>query len=76
MTEIRVPDDLWEEDIEGVLLSWLLDAGDEVEAGDAVAEIMVEKVQYELMASAAGVLKPLKEIDDPVAKGDVIAELS
>ena len=75
MTDIIVPDDLWEEDVEGVLLAWLLDEGDEVEAGDVVAEIMVEKIQFEVRSPADGVLKPLKEPDDPVARGDVIAEL-
>ncbi len=75
MSEVCIPGDLWEEDIEGVLLAWLLDEGDEVEAGDAVAEIMVEKIQYEVLATVDGVLKPLKEVDTPVAKGDVIAEL-
>ena len=75
MTDICVPADLWEEDIEGVLLSWLLDEGDEVDAGDAVAEIMVEKIQYEVLSPAEGILKPLKAPDDPVAKGDAIAQL-
>jgi pyruvate/2-oxoglutarate dehydrogenase complex dihydrolipoamide acyltransferase (E2) component len=76
VSEIQIPHDLWEEDIEGVVLSWLLDEGDEVEEGDAVAEIMVEKIQYEVLSPAAGILKPLKQPDDPVAKGDVIAELT
>ena len=76
MMEVRIPDEFWEEDIEGVIVAWLLDEGDDVEAGDAIAEIMVEKVQHEFLSPAAGKLKPLKRVDDPVVKGEVIAALT
>ncbi len=76
MSKIVIPQDLWEgNDKEAVLVAWLLDDGDEVECGDAVAEVMVDKAQYEITAEADGVLKTLKAPDDEVRLGDVIAEL-
>ena len=76
MTEIKIADDLWEEDVEGVITAWLFDDGDSVEAGDVVAEVMVEKIQHEVEASAAGTLAIKVAAEEPVNKGDVIGELS
>lgn len=73
--EVRIPEDLWEESVEGVLIAWLLDEGDEVEPGDAIAEVMVEKAQYEVEAPGSGRLRCLKQTDDTVRRGDVIALL-
>ncbi|WP_435104119.1 lipoyl domain-containing protein [Arhodomonas sp. AD133] len=73
MSEIKVPTDLWEDDNEAVITSWLVDDGAEVAAGDLVAEIMVEKAQHEITAPASGTIRLGKEADEVVAKGDVIA---
>ena len=75
MSEVRVPQDLWEEDLEGVLVAWLVDEGDSVDEGDVIAEIMVSKTQYEVPAPASGKIKQLVAPDDPVDKGSLIAEL-
>lgn len=53
-TAISVPDDLWEGDNEGVITAWLVDDGSRVSQGDLIAEVMVEKAQYEIEAPAAG----------------------
>lgn len=73
--EVRIPD-IWEEDEEGVVTAWLVDDGSEVEKGDTLAEIMVQKVQYELEAPFSGVLSIVKDVDDTVEKGDVIATIA
>jgi pyruvate/2-oxoglutarate dehydrogenase complex dihydrolipoamide acyltransferase (E2) component len=75
MTDIAIPRDLWQEDIEGVLVAWLVDEGDHVEAGAAVAEIMVEKAQYEIIAPASGTLRQRVAVDGPVRRGDSIGRL-
>ncbi|MDC0660570.1 lipoyl domain-containing protein [Leisingera sp. SS27] len=75
-TEIVIPVDLWEEDTEAVVTSWLASDGSKVEQGSLIAEIMTEKVQHEIDAPAAGTLKIIKQIDDIVAKGDVIGEIA
>lgn len=74
-TEVIIPDDLWEEDNEAVITAWLVDNGTSVEAGDIIAELMVEKIQYELLAPAAGSLSIIKDVDDVVAKGEQVASL-
>ena len=71
-TDIVIPTDLWEEDEEAVITSWLMDDGAAVEAGALIAEIMAAKVQYEITAPAAGTLRIVQEADAVVNKGDVI----
>ena len=44
-------------------------------ADDLLAEIMVEKVQFEIRAPDAGRLTVLRGVDDIVSKGDVIARV-
>lgn len=73
--DIRVPVDLWEEDVEGVISSWLYDDGDSVQAGDLILEIMVEKVMHELEAPAGGTLKCLVGEEGAVKKGAVIGRI-
>ncbi|MEL7030121.1 MAG: lipoyl domain-containing protein [Pseudomonadota bacterium] len=75
MTSIRIPEDLWEEEIEGVVSAWLYGDGEQVSAGSVVAEVMVEKVQHELTAPTDGVLKILKAAEEPVKKGDLVAHV-
>ncbi len=74
-TDITVPEDLWEGDTEGVITAWLVDDGAEVEQGDLVAEVMVEKAQYEIESPATGRLNIAKGEDEVVAKGTTIARL-
>ncbi|SDJ58740.1 lipoyl domain-containing protein [Billgrantia gudaonensis] len=72
-SDIRVPEDLWEGDTEGVITAWLVDDGATVAQGDLIAEMMVEKAQYEIEAPVSGRLVIAKEEDEVVAKGAVIA---
>ncbi|MDT8877877.1 lipoyl domain-containing protein [Halomonas sp. 1390] len=74
-TAITVPEDLWEGAGEGVITAWLVDDGSEVAQGDLVAEVMVEKAQYEIEAPVSGVLTIAKQEDEVVAKGTSIASL-
>lgn len=70
--DIIIPDDLWEEDTEAVITSWLSSTGASVDEGDLIAEIMTEKVQHDITAPASGTLTITKEVDEIVRKGDVI----
>lgn len=72
---ILIPHDLWEEADDAVITAWLSSDGDVVEAGQVVAEIMVQKIQHDILSPAAGRLRILKETDEVVAKGEQIAEL-
>ncbi|TNF06871.1 MAG: biotin attachment protein [Gammaproteobacteria bacterium] len=75
-TDIIVPLDLWEEDQEGVITSWLVSNGARVETGELLAEVMVEKIQHEIESPAPGTLQITRKEDEVVNKGDVIATLS
>lgn len=71
-TDIVIPTDLWEEDEETVITSWLVNDGASVQEGALIAEIMTAKVQYEIHAPASGTVKIIEEADAVVAKGAVI----
>lgn len=75
MADVVVPSDLWENDTQAVITTWLARDGADVRAGDLLAEIMVEKAQFEIRASEAGRLTVLRVADDVVSKGDVIARI-
>jgi len=72
---ITVPTDLWEEDLEAVITTWLVNDGARVKAGDLIAEIMVQKVQHEIRAPADGTITIERKADEIVAKGDEIGRL-
>ncbi len=75
MTDIRIPPDLWEDDREGVIVSWLYLDGAVVEPGKVVVELAVEKAQMELVAPAAGRLTILAAADAIVTRGQVIGRI-
>jgi pyruvate dehydrogenase E2 component (dihydrolipoamide acetyltransferase) len=61
----------------GTLASWLKHEGDQVEVGDALAEIETDKATMELEAEDAGVLTQLiADEGDEVAVGEAIAVIS
>jgi pyruvate dehydrogenase E2 component (dihydrolipoamide acetyltransferase) len=61
----------------GTLASWLKHEGDQVEVGDALAEIETDKATMELEAEDAGVLTRLVAGEgDEVAVGETIAVIS
>lgn len=70
--DIVIPSDLWEEDDEAVITSWLVNDGADVQEGALIAEIMTAKVQYEILAPASGTVRIKEEVDAVVAKGAVI----
>ncbi|MGE0280576.1 MAG: biotin/lipoyl-containing protein [Rhizobiaceae bacterium] len=73
--DVTVPTDLWDGDQEAVITNWLASDGATVEGDALIAEIMVEKIQHEIRAPAAGVINLVKQVDDVIAKGDVIARI-
>jgi len=75
MTDIAVPHDLWDDGREAAISVWLYADGDPVEAGAVIAEIMVEKTSYELVAPSTGRLAILVAADEAVAKGQVIGRV-
>jgi len=75
MSNVIIPANLWEEDLEGAVSIWFFEEGDNVSEGDTLCEIMVEKSTFEVEAPAAGVLRILVQVEVPVKKGDAIAHI-
>ncbi len=73
--DVTIPTDLWDEDSEAVITSWLVSEGAVVNEGDLIAEIMVEKVQHEVKAPASGTIKISQPVEAVVAKGSVIGSI-
>lgn len=62
---------------EGVFAGWLKSPGDRVEAGEAIAEVMTDKVNVEVEAPSAGILATTDVVDeDQVALGQVIGTIT
>ncbi|WP_010630551.1 2-oxoglutarate dehydrogenase complex dihydrolipoyllysine-residue succinyltransferase [Sporolactobacillus vineae] len=75
MIEVKVPE-LAESITEGTIVRWLVDVGNQVNQGDDIAEIETDKVNVQISAEQAGVLKKKeKDVDDTVEVGEVIALL-
>lgn len=75
VTDTLVPTDLWEEENEAVITTWFVDNGAAVAKDELLAEIMVETAQHEIHSTADGALTIMKQVDEVVAKGDVIAKV-
>lgn len=73
--DIKVDPETWGEDQEGVLVTWLFQSGSTVESGAVVAEVMLEKVEMEVVAPASGKLSILVEADGVVAAGTVLGQI-
>jgi len=77
VTTIAVTPDLWAPCMcpGGILESWLLHDGCDVEAGDPVAAVRVEDTRHELAAPAAGRLQVGLKADSIVQPGTVIGSI-
>jgi pyruvate/2-oxoglutarate dehydrogenase complex dihydrolipoamide acyltransferase (E2) component len=68
-TDIVVADDLWDGEQTCVLSRWLYRTGDHVEAGALIAELMVEKISFDVLAPASGALRTLVAEEQTVTRG-------
>lgn len=75
MTDITVPEDLWDTQDEGVIFAWIYADGALVEEGRLIAELTVEKAQLELTAPASGRLRILVPAETVVRKGTLIGRI-
>ena len=76
MVAVKIPTDLWEEDTEAAITTWLVSDGGAVSEGQLIAEIMVEKVQHEVRAPASGTIKISQPAEAVVAKGGEIGTIT
>ncbi|MGV9214018.1 2-oxo acid dehydrogenase subunit E2 [Micromonospora sp. RB23] len=74
MTDLVVPK-LNNNDTTYVLLDWLAADGEQVHAGEPIAEVETSKAAEELLSDGDGVLHRLVEVNQECAPGDVIAHV-
>lgn len=75
MTDVTIPD-WWDGDTEAAIAAWFYEDGDRVEAGSVVAEVMLEKSAFELMAPVGGRLNILAPAESIVRKTMVVARIA
>lgn len=62
---------------EAVFATWLKEVGDDVAEGEAIAEVMTDKVNVELFAPVSGTLETRTvDEEDPVELGQVIGTIA
>lgn len=75
--DIAIAPDLWDAatNPEGIVANWFYQEGAEVAKGTTVAEIMVEKTSFDIVAPAGGRLHIVVGKDGVVKPGTVIGTL-
>ena len=76
MTHTVLMPDIGETIDEGVVEEWLVEIGDEVEKGEPIVTVEVDKATLEVAATADGVLvRQFVDIEQTVRSGDPLAEI-
>lgn len=75
MSDVIVPAGLWDDDSEGVISTWLYDNGAEIEEGAIIAEVMNEKISFDILAPASGQLEISVETEGVVKQGQIIGRI-
>ena len=74
--DLYLPDEAWAEEDEGVVSNWFFRDGASVKKGEPVAEVMVAKVEFEIAAPQAGVLKIAIPQEGTIPKGVAIGSIT
>lgn len=72
---VKIPLEMCPATDEGVLVTWLYEDGALIRQGDSIAEIMVQKAQFDVVAPASGKLRVLADRDAIVTGDMAIAEI-
>ncbi len=76
MTHTVLMPDIGETIDEGTVEEWLIEIGEEVEKGEPILTVEVDKATLEVAATADGVLaRQLVEVEQTVRSGDPLAEI-
>jgi pyruvate/2-oxoglutarate dehydrogenase complex dihydrolipoamide acyltransferase (E2) component len=73
--DILVPQEMWGDSVEGVVVTWIYQEGATVARGQPIAEIMVEKAQLELVAPASGRLRILAVPETVIGREQVVGRI-
>ena len=72
--DVEIPE-MGESVSEAILLEWLKEDGEYVERDEPICVLETDKANVDLPAPAAGILHPLKALDETLEVGDVIARI-
>ena len=76
MTHTVVMPDIGETIDEGTVEEWLVEVGEDVEKGEPILTVEVDKATLEVAATADGILvRQLVDIEETVRSGDPLAEI-
>lgn len=75
MTEVLFPSMSDAEGATGVVVTWFVDSGEQVDENALIAEVAMDKVDQEVLAPASGVLTVLIPEEQEVVQGAVIATI-
>ena len=76
MTHTVLMPDIGETIDEGTVEEWLIEVGEEVEKGEPILTVEVDKATLEVAATADGILaRQLVEVEQTVRSGDPLAEI-
>lgn len=75
-TEVTFPKMTDAGDASGVLATWYVEDGEQVSAGQILADVAVEKVDAEVTAPVAGTVTLAVAEEAEVAEGSVIATIT
>ena len=74
VVEVRFPQMSKDDpEAEGIVGTWFVDDGQQVKAGQIIAEVQVEKVSQDVEAPTDGVVRRVVAEEQPVRQGDLIA---
>jgi pyruvate dehydrogenase E2 component (dihydrolipoamide acetyltransferase) len=73
MTEVIVPENLWEGSDPGSVANWFYEDGALVQRGDLLCEVMTEKITHEIHSPASGILRIRAPTETIVTKRQVLA---
>jgi 2-oxoglutarate dehydrogenase E2 component (dihydrolipoamide succinyltransferase) len=72
--DVKVPE-VGESITEGVILQWFKQTGEVVQIDDELFELETDKITATVLAETAGTLTVLKQVDDTVEVGEVVASI-
>ncbi|MEM1264026.1 MAG: lipoyl domain-containing protein [Pseudomonadota bacterium] len=75
MTDITIPDEMWEDGQQGVLGTWYYKSGERVEAGQVIGEVLTEKVAHDIEAPSSGTLTLVVAEEEALSRGQLIARI-
>ena len=73
--DVTIPADMWGDEGDAVIATWLFQGGELVSTGAVLAEVMYEKASMEVTSPGTGRLTIRVEAESPVRQGQLVGKL-